>query len=68
MIWDKGIWSFYFVPLRMCLVEWILGKMEKKNKERNFFGGCLVGRERGKRRVKPEYFLLIPTGKFSPQN
>jgi len=37
------------------LVEWILGRIEKKEKkkkrkwEAKLFGGCLVERERGKR-------------------
>ena len=34
----------------VCLVEWILGRIEKKKKwEGKLFGGCLVERERGKR-------------------
>ena len=56
---------------RVCLVEWILGKMEKKkreNEEENFFGECLVERRRGKKKVGSRCFLLRPTRKFSPQN
>jgi len=42
-------------PLRVCLVEWILGRMEKRKKkkekkkengERKLFGECLVERGR----------------------
>ena len=36
---------------KVCLVEWILGRMEKKmreNEEEKLFGRCSVGRMRGK--------------------
>ena len=58
---------------KLCLVEWILGRMEEKkiseNKERKLFGGCLVGREREeKKNDRVRCFLLAPTKKLSPQN
>ena len=33
--------------LKLCLVEWILGRMKKKgeNEKEKLFGGCLVGGE-----------------------
>ena len=40
--------QFSFVlTFRVCLVEWILGRMEKKEKKKEgkLFEGCLVGRE-----------------------
>ena len=43
------------INLKLCLVEWILGRMEEKkmseNKERKLFGGCLVGREREEKKM-----------------
>ena len=55
------------MALRVCLVEWILGRMEKNEGEKSF-GGCLVGEGRGKTKVGPRCFLPRPTKKFSSQN
>ena len=53
----------------VCLVEWILGRIEKKKKwEGKLFGGCLVEREKGKEMVELGCFLLKSTKKFSPKN
>ena len=56
--------------LRMCLVEWILGRMEKneKKKEGKLFGRRSVGRERGKKWMGLGCFLPKSTTKFSLQN
>ena len=57
--------------LRVCLIEWILGRVKKKYErkwEGKLFGGCLVRRGRRKRDVKVRMFLLRSIKKFSSQN
>ena len=60
--------------LRVCLVEWILGRLEKRERERekmrkeNFLEGVWLGGEEGKMIVGPWCFLPEPIKKFSPQN
>ena len=58
------------MSLRMCLVEWILERMEKKGEKirREMFleDVWLWGRE-GKETVGPGCFLPWPTKKFSPK-
>ena len=60
------------LTLRVCLVEWILGRLkkerERENDEEELFGGCLVGGEEGKMMVRPWCFLPGLIKKFSPQN
>ena len=67
MIWDKGIWSFYFVPLRMCLVEWILGRMEKKIRRETFLEGVWPEGKEGKEEWSPSVFSLYPLESFLPK-
>ena len=44
--------NLFFFLIRVCLVEWILGRMKKKRKkkERKLFVGCLIGRGREKKK------------------
>ena len=59
---DLGI-NYMFLFLRVCLVEWILVRMEKnmrENEKEKLFRRCLVERKReGK-------MIVGPTKKFSP--
>ena len=57
--------------LRVCLVEWILGRIEKKmreNEDEKLFKWCLVGKGEGKKMVGLRCFLPRPIKKFFSQN
>ena len=53
--------------LRVCLVEWILGRMKKKKEKKFFFEECLVGRGRGKRDGVWEFSPRVLQKFFSPK-
>ena len=60
----QGDLDLHIKRLRVCLVEWVLGRMKKKNLRRENFLECLFGR--GEREKK--WWVLGPTKKFSSQN
>ena len=55
------------MTLMVCLVEWILGRMEKMRKE-NFLESVWLRERGGKIMVESKCFFLGSTKKFALQN